>query len=465
MRQKSELRSGQQHIIDALYQNNEMICALRPGGGKTIAALTAIEELICHGEIRHALVTAPKRVARIVWPDELETWENTSRLRCAVLSAGPAERSVLLHDAPNRDLTIFGHDIIEWLIMQIDKLPSDHPLFDLLVIDEISRFRNPRGKRYKLLCKHIHRWRMVWGLSGTLRPSSAMDLFGPVRLVSRGKLWGRSFYQWQKERFFPTDYNGYNWEPKPGAEDRINAEIVPWLVTAEIPQLPEPTIVLDRLELPEAARREYNRMERRLIADIGQNETVIADSRAIAIGKLSQMSNGFIYSSDNSKTVHALHDAKRDWLRDLIETSTSPMLLIYEFREDLSMLRELLGDSLPYLGAGVSDKRAEQHVKRWNEGRLPFMALHPASAAHGLNLQHGGADMTWIAPTWNSELWEQTIARLHRSGQTRQVVIRVGIAIGTIDEMKLDRVHLKLSAQQSFERYVSHRTLNLASVD
>jgi hypothetical protein len=456
IRYKSDLRDGQQDIVTALYQNDEKICVLRPGGGKTIAVLTAIEELIRSGVIRHALVTAPKRVARVVWPDELQSWDHVRQLRHAVLSEGPVERGARLVTAVDRDLTIFGHDIIGSMLHDLNAFPPDHPLFDLLVIDEISRFRNPRGERYKVLSKHIHRWKMVWGLSGTLRPSSTLDLFAPVRLVSRGKLWGRSFYQWQKERFYPTDFNGYNWAPQPGAEERINAEIAPLVVTAEVPKLPEPSIILDRVELPEAARAKYRMMERKLFANIrnnnGEVETVVADSRAIAVGKLGQIANGFVYDEDDT---HRLHEAKREWLQDLIENSIAPTLLIYEYKEDFKMLRELLGDDMPYLGAGVSDRRAETNIKAWNAGKLPFMALHPASGGHGLNLQHGGADMAWLSPCWDSELWDQTISRLHRSGQTQQVVVRVCVSNNTIDDMKLDRVRNKLTAQQAFERYLS----------
>jgi SNF2 family DNA or RNA helicase len=109
---------------------------------------------------------------------------------------------------------------------------------------------------------------------------------------------------------------------------------------------------------------------------------------------------------------------------------------------------------LLYLGASVSDSDAAIAIAEWNAGRLPFMALHPAAGGHGLNLQHGGADMAWISPTWSPELWEQTTARLHRSGQTRPVIVRVCMAKNTVDQLKLDRVHHKMSAQAAFEAYL-----------
>ena len=452
MRPQSDLRPYQQRIASHLYEHDEALCVLRPGGGKTAAALTAIVELLRDRVIRHALIIAPKRVARVVWPDEIAQWAHTAGLTYAVLDGSPEQRLDQLRSVPRRDLTIIGLDIVPWLVDALEKYPVDSRIFDLLVIDEVSRLRNPTGVRAKALAMHAHRWKMIWGLSGTLRPSGAEDLFMPVRVVTRGKLWGRSFYQWRKEHFYPVDYMGYNWKPLPGAEDKLNAAIAPLTVTVAEGEMPrvEPIVVLDRIELADEARIEYDRMEERLLAEV-DDDTVLAASAAVATGKLAQMANGFIYDEDGQ--AHALHAGKFNWLTDLIEEATGPTLLIYEFREDLRVLRNLL-PGLPYLGAGVSDKQSAENIRAWNAGELPFMGLHPASGGHGLNLQFGGADMAWIGPTWSPELWEQTIARIARPGQTRPVVVRVCVASRTVDELKLDRVHRKRSAQEAFAAYL-----------
>jgi SNF2-related domain len=454
MRPKSDLRPYQDRIATALYENDERLCVVRPGGGKTVAALTAIGELKRDGVIRHALVIAPKRVARVVWPDEIANWAHTEGLRYAVLTGSPQQRFEQLFEAINRDITIVGIDVSAWLIDELVNVPADHPLFDLLVIDEVSRLRNPKGKRANIIAKHADKWRMIWGLSGTLRPSSAEDLFMPARVVTRAKLWGKSFYKWQREHFYPLDYRGYTWAPLPGHEAQLNAEIAPLCVTLyddELPQLPELSIIFDRIELPPEARRQYDDMHRKLFMESG-NTAVLASSAAVATGKLAQAANGFMYPNEGSPLW--IHDEKRQWLQDIIESAAGPTLLIYEFLEDLGMMRELLGDDLPYLGDGVTDKQASENIAAWNRRELPFMALHPASGGHGLNLQHGGSDQAWISPTWSPELWEQTIARLHRSGQTQPVIVRVCVAEHTVDQMKLDRVHNKISAQNAFEAYL-----------
>jgi len=450
MRSTSELRPYQQRLISHLYEHDEALCIVRPGGGKTVVALTAIGELRRDEVIRHALVLAPKRVARKVWPDEVREWAHVRGLHYQVLTGGPAKRKAMLDVAYQYDLTICGLDVVPWLI---ENLPdeADHPIYDLLVIDEGSRLRNPTGVRAKALAKVANRWGMVWGLSGTLRPSGVEDLFMPARVVTRGKLWGRSFYQWRKEHFYPLDFHGYTWAPFPGAEDKLNAAIAPLTATVAEGELiqPEPQIIFDRVELPAAARRQYDDMHKRLFAGVS-DRAVLASSAAVATGKMAQIANGFIY--DNGITL-AVHDEKREWLQDIIEDAAGPTLLIYEYLQDLALMQELLPD-LPYLGAGVGDREANCHIDNWNAGRLPFMGLHPASGGHGLNLQHGGADMAWMSPTWSPEYWDQTIARLNRSGQKRQVMVRVCVATGTVDEMKLDRVYNKMSAQEAFEAYL-----------
>ena len=318
------------------------------------------------------------------------------------------------------------------------------------MIDEISRLRNPAGVRLKALAKQIHHWRSVWGLSGTLRPNSALDLFSPGRVVTKGALWGKSYYAWRGKHFYPIDYKGYDWKPLPGAEEQLNADIAPLTLMVpeeEIPKV-EPTIVIDKVELPAGARLEYDRAQRVLMSKVNDDE-IVAGSAAIATGKLAQIANGFVY--DDIRKALPVHAAKREWLQDLIDTATDPLLLIYEYQADLAVLRAELGEELPYLGSGITDKEAAHNIERWNKGALKFMALHPASGGHGLNLQHGGADMAWLSPTWSPEYWEQTIARLARPGQTRPVVVRVCVASGTVDELKLNRVHGKMTAQAAFE--------------
>lgn len=459
MRTKAELRPYQQRIATHLYEHDEALCVLRPGGGKTAAALTAIAELRRDDVIRHALVVAPKRVARTVWPDEIEEWHHLKHLKYQIIDGDRASRNLALGVTAHRDLATIGIDVLQSMLEELETFDDNHGIFDLLVIDEISKLRDPTGQRAKALVRQIRRWKMVWGLSGTLRPNSALDLFMPVRIVTRGKTWGRSYYQWRKQWFYPTDYHGYDWRPLPGSEEKLNAELAPLTVMVAEGEMPkvEPTIVLDRIELPAKAREQYDAMARKLMAEV-ENDEIIAGSAAIATGKLAQMANGFVYPVAGSTAANSVHEVKREWLRELIADATDPTIIVYEYQADLAMLQFEIDKAghgpLRFLGSGVSDKQSDANIRDWNDGKLRFLGLHPASGGHGLNLQRGGADMAWISPTWSPELWEQTIARIARPGQKRPVVVRVCTAAGTVDEMKLDRVYNKMSAQAAFEAWL-----------
>jgi hypothetical protein len=196
----------------------------------------------------------------------------------------------------------------------------------------------------------------------------------------------------------------------------------------------------------------YKTMARELFATV-EGRAIEAASSMIATGKLAQMANGFLYG-DGAEDPVAVHSLKLDWLRELVESlDGEPLLIAYEFIEDLRNIRRAFG-GVPVLGGPTAAGRASQLVAAWNDGALPLLAFHPASAGHGLNLQFGGSRMAWLSPSWSAELTEQAIARIYRPGQTQHVTIHVCVAARTVDEMKRNRVIGKMSAQEAFKQHL-----------
>jgi hypothetical protein len=448
------LRSYQQRAATYLYERDAAFMIAPLGAGKGAAALTAVAELIRDGHRRHALVIAPKLVATTVWPAEVAMWPHLAHLRVAVLDGDPAQRRALLAGAGERELTVIGIDLVQ-LVGELAAIPAGHPLFDLLVIDETSRLKDPTGKRARALLKIAGRFRTRWGLTGTPRPNSSMDLFQPAAIITDGALWGRAFWPWRKRHFRPRDVFGRDWVALPGAEERIAADfstLAMMVADSDMPDLPAINIIQTALKLPAAVMATYRTMARELFATV-EGRSIEAASSLIATGKLSQLANGFLYGEGTDDPV-AVHSLKIDWLRELVESlAGEPLLIAYEFVEDLRAIRRAFGE-VPALGGESSAGDAARLVVAWNQGKLPLLAFHPASAGHGLNLQHGGSRMAWISPSWSAELTEQAIARIYRPGQTRHVTVHVCVAAGTVDEMKRDRVLGKMSAQEAFRRYL-----------
>ena len=449
------LRSYQERAATWLYEHDAAFLIAPLGAGKGAAALTAIAELIRDGHRRHALVIAPKLVATTVWPAEIASWPHLAHLRVAVLDACPEQRRALLAAAGEREVTAIGVDLVPWLVDELAALPDDHPLFDALIIDETSRLKDPSGKRARALLKVAGRFRTRWGLTGTPRPNSSMDLFMPAAVITDGALWGRAFVPWQRRHFRPRDLFGREWVAFPGAEEKITASFGTVAMTVadeDMPDLPPLNIVETHLQLPDSVMASYRAMARELFTT-AEGRTIEAASPMIATGKLAQMANGFLYGDGNDDAVF-VHDLKIEWLKELVESlDGEPLLIAYEFVEDLRTIRRALGE-VPALGGATSAREALPLIAEWNEGALPLLAFHPAAAGHGLNLQHGGSRMAWLSPSWSAELTQQAIARIYRPGQTRHVTIHVCIATRTVDEMKRDRVLSKMSAQEAFRRHL-----------
>ena len=463
MLRKDQLHPYQNRTATALYETDVVQAVIPMGGGKTVSAGTAIRELIDDGVIRKAIINAPKRVARLVWPSEFAKWEHLKDTKISLVLGTPEERLKALH--ADAEVYITSRDNIKWLVEELLKLPDGHPLLDLLCIDELSRFKSPRSKlANKHLGKIIGRFKLRWGLTGTPRPNDYVDQFRPLQLLSNNSLFKpRAFDHWRPKHFVkvdgqgnPSDY-GFQWKIRPESEHKIIKLISSVSITIdpnEMPELPPLTVVPHWVELPPSVMRVYREMERDLITTVGE-QAFMAASQGVASGKLDQIIQGFLYKETGSHEAEWLHSVKADVLDDLIEDlAGDPALVVYGFREELRALQEVYGQDLPYLGSGVSDRLAAQYEEEWNAKRLPLLGMHPASAGHGLNLQHGGTQMLVLNMPWSAELYDQMVKRFWRQGQTKKCFLHLILAKGTTDEVKYDRVIEKMELQEAFTKYL-----------
>ena len=458
MRQETDLRAAQDRSISRLYEMDGQQAAVPMGGGKTASAMTAIKELIAANEVKCALVLAPKKVCQLVWGPEREQaeWAHLKDMKIQLVTGTPAARKKKLLE-PGFDIYVVGKDNTQWLCSELRKLPPWHWLWGVLCIDEISTFKSPRGKRYKALKTVVERFSIVWGLTGTPRPNGYEDQYPLLKLISRMKIWPGSFDRWRMERFIPDNpmkLDISKWTMRPEWEERTKRDIYRWSFTVaqeDLPELPPIQPIYHWVELPKKVLQQYKDMEQHLLVKTA-DWSVLAQSQGVASGKLSQIANGFMY--DETGGVIDLHHEKDDMLRDMIEAANGDSALIeYEFKEDLRRMKEIVPD-LPWFGSGTTDAQTFQFEKDWNAGKSQFLALHPASAGHGLNLQFGGSRLFVYGMTWSAELFDQLLKRFHRPGQKFQCYVHYIFARDTVDVVKFNRVHHKMNAQEAFRCYL-----------
>ena len=187
-------------------------------------------------------------------------------------------------------------------------------------------------------------------------------------------------------------------------------------------------------------------MKRDFVVDFPDAQAVAANA-AVVTNKLQQMASGFVYDTTKLASVMPgkftvtkkavwFSSHKFDLLHDLLEENQhANTILVYQFEEELAEIKR----RYPQVQT-LDDVDA---VERWNKGLVELMAIHPKSAGHGLNLQYGGSCIAFISLPWSLELYEQTVGRLHRSGQLREVWVYILMAQRTVDEKIWAALHDK----------------------
>ena len=396
--------------------------------GKTVITLTAIEQLYQEEKICKVLVIAPLRTAIDTWPSEIAKWDHLKNLDYAVAVGTEAERKAAV--LKNATVTIINRENVDWLINK-SGLPFD---FDMVVIDELSSFKSYGAKRFKALLKVRPFIKRIVGLTGTPSSNGLMDLWAEFRVLDFGKRLGRYITRYRLSYFEPDKRNAqmvFSYKPLPDAEKQIYEKISDITISMKsVDYLDMPECIINEVPvyMSSAEQSVYDDFREDMVTKL-KDDVIDAANAAVLSGKLLQMANGAVY--DEEGFSHHIHDRKLDALEDLIEgTNGKPVLVAYWFKHDLERIEARLKSlHIPYARLDKPDS-----IKRWNNGEVPVMLIHPASAGHGLNLQAGGSTLIWFGLTWSLELYQQTNARLWRQGQKETVVLHHIICRDTIDE-------------------------------
>ena len=435
----------QKYAIEFIKKNPIAAILLDMGMGKTSIVLSALNELMYDSfEVTKVLIIAPLRVARNTWSDEIKKWDHLNGIRYSIAVGTAAERLAALK--ADADIYIINRENVPWLI-EDSGLPFD---YDTVVVDELSSFKNWQAKRFKALMKVRPKIRRIVGLTGTPSSNGLMDLFAEFKVLDMGERLGRFISQYRLNYFKPDRMNGpivYTYKLLLGAEERIYdriSDITISMKATDYLDMPELISNEYKVYLDDEERSKYEEMKDELVLQLPGGEITAANAASLS-GKLSQLANGAIYDDDGS--VNAFHERKLDALEDLIESANGkPILVAYWFKHDLARITERLNKLKVVFEKLDSDKS----IEKWNDGELQVGLIHPASAGHGLNLQSGGNVIVWFGITWSLELYQQTIARLWRQGQTSGTVTVIHIVTGdTVDERILKALKAKDQTQSA----------------
>lgn len=369
---------------------------------------------------------APKRVAEDTWAQEIDKWSHLSHLTVSLVLGTSKQRTEAL--AKDADIYVTNKENTKWIC---EKYRKDWP-FDMLVIDELSTFKNSDSQRFKILKKQMPLVNRFVGLTGTPAPNNLIDIWSQVYLIDGGERLGKFKTHFRQAYFYPTHQvsdNVFNWALRNGADDAIYdkiSDITVSIKSEDYLEMPERIDNAQEVKLSKKERATYDQLKTDMVIEdeVDDSKDIEALTSATLTQKLLQLSNGAVYTLDG--TYKTIHDKKLERLDEIIEEAQGkPILLFYNFKHDKERILERYD---------FAEELKGDYMGRWNNGEIKLLIAHPASAGHGINLQYGGSIAVWFGLTWNLEHYEQANARLFRQGQTETTVIHHIMTENSVDQ-------------------------------
>jgi len=431
-------RPYQTDAINRLLVSPYHLLALRMGTGKTAIALSAVEELTYNRfEITKTLVVAPKRVAELVWHTEAAKWNHTKDLGVTRVLGTRQQRLQAL--SQHADVYVINRENFPWLVQHYG---NDWP-FNCVIIDENRGFKNRGSESWQSLKKVRKLIKRLYLLTGTPAPNTLLELWPQVSIMDCGRRLGPGITHFRDKYFVPDKRNGriiYSWKLRPGAEEEIYQRVSDVMMHVK-----SPLVLPDRIDniVPVSFDMErYDELRTEFVSG-----SITAANAAVLVGKLSQIANGAVY--DELGDVEEIHAAKLEALEEIVEQG-EPVLCFTAYQHDQArILRH-------FKNYRVETFDGEPSLKRWQQGQIDLLLMHPASGGHGVDgLQLGGSVMVWFGLPFSLDLYEQANARIHRSGQTQRVMVHHLVAVESIDEQIMEVLTTKGNMQQALLKAVT----------
>ena len=434
-----DLTPNQEKAITHLFRYDSAILIAPTGTGKTVVALSAIQERLYAQGNKRAIVVAPPKVINN-WPIEAVKWGIT--LKLALLTGAPAERAAMVNDQTNNVLIVSLNNLNSLLAL-------DHGC-DLILIDELSKATGKQTS--KLKNKPADTITTRWAMTATPVSESFENLYAMCRVIDGGKALGRSKQSYLTKYFYPTDYKQYNWALQAGADKLIMDKVqhLIHVIDYKKEEFMAPIIVEDYLfKLPAATLKRYDMMRKDMMVDL-DDTAIVAANAAVMTSKLRQMASGFAINEDGMAIDYDNFraEAMGKWIEELDWKSA---IILYEYNHQRTQIQRVLGDMDILFTAVYGGSDSEGSIAAFKDHSVQILVAQQSTLSHGIEgLQHVCSDLLFFQPCWSKDINEQAQGRIHRQGQKEQVRVTYLVAENTIDEVVLARLENKSQHMDAF---------------
>ncbi len=441
----TDLHEYQKRLANFIAKHPKSIISVDMGLGKTAAVLAWLDwfvrlRIYKASYCPRVIIIAPKRVAENNWLQEAQKWGLVELFHRMTICAGNAKKRALLWSNDTKPIKICSRDNYK---------DFAGAKADVLILDELTSYKSPDAARSKAV-RSIDAPIKV-GLTGTFLANGAIDIYGQAAAVGLG-FDNLNFYAWRatyfRDALAGSGLQFRRWKLSVPLEAVLRPirDNIFTLTAADYLQIPEVTHVTHKVEVGEEVRKAIEELDAFLAMELNGETLTFSENQKFA--KLQTLCDGFVYD-DNGEAKRGERSTKLETVADFVADCVDAgerVLLFYAFRDEKDWLCELLKTR----GVRVYDVTKRDFIGKWESGEIDCLIAHPASAGHGLNLQHGGRTIVWSTLTYNYELFAQGNARLARQGQRQNVQIHFFVADKTCEENALRALIRKNEEQNRF---------------
>jgi len=386
--------------------------------GKTASALWSAEYLLQQGIVKKVLILCTLSTLWQVWDEHI--FNILPHRNRVVLHGNKITRVQLLQQ--DVDFYIINHDgvkvIQEWLAV------AD---FDLIIVDEGSKFADASTDRYKCLVGDKKRsgiippnaW--VWWLTGTPCAQSPVQAWAQARIINpRGV---PAFIEhWRNSVMRRHPYSNYKYVPTPDSKEKVFAALQPAFRVAKRDVIDLPPIVYTNREcsLTNEQKAAYKKIKTEAAMIHSTGVQITAVNAAVILGKLRQVLCGVV-KGDENQVVEFDCEPRLQTLCEIFTESQSKCIVFVPFTAVLKRVVEYIssqcGLTVAIIDGSVTGANRGAILTRFQNADDPqIIVANPEAAAHGLNLTAADT-IIWFAPIFSTETYLQANERINRPGQ------------------------------------------------
>jgi len=424
--------------------NSNSALLMEQGCGKTAVAIAAAGRRFQKGEISRVLVVAPASVVP-VWPKEFDLHADFSH-EVKALEGSTAKRAGLLQswqtDPTHLQVAVVNYEAT-WRMEEA--LIAWRP--DMIICDESQRIKTPGARQSKAMARlgTIARYRMI--LTGTPVSQGPLDFYSQYRFLDK-TIFGTSYWAFRNRYALMGGFENRQVIGYQNLDDLVQkAHSVAFRCRKEdCLDLPEQVDQVMYCELEKDARRVYDQLVRESVAELSEENIVMAPNVLSRLLRLSQMTGGYLRVDEQTTLVSkAKMGLLEETLDDLIEAGKKVVVFARFVPEIEAIVKTLekkkVAHGLIY-GATPMDARGEMVESFQTDPAVKVFVAQVQTAGLGITL-HAADTANFYSLDYSYANYDQCRARIHRIGQKNNCTYIHLVARNTVDEKVLSALAQK----------------------